>query len=75
MTARPTMSWGLRGWRLATHMASPFARLVLRQRAARGKEDWTRMNERLGMAGVARPQGRLIWVHGRAWVRACRLCR
>lgn len=64
MSARPTMSWGLQGWRLATRVASPFARLVLRQRAARGKEDWTRMNERLGMAGVARPQGRLIWVHG-----------
>jgi 3-deoxy-D-manno-octulosonic-acid transferase len=55
---------GLQGWRLFTHIAAPFARLVLRQRAARGKEDWTRMNERLGVAGVARPQGRLIWVHG-----------
>ena len=55
---------GLRGWRLFTRMASPFARLMLRQRAARGKEDWTRMNERLGVAGVARPEGRLVWVHG-----------
>ena len=64
MTPRPMTSWGLRGWRLATHMASPFAPLLLRQRAARGKEDRTRMNERLGMAGRARPEGRLIWVHG-----------
>ena len=55
---------GLQGWRLFTSIASPFARLVLNQRAVRGKEDWTRMNERLGVAGVARPQGRLIWVHG-----------
>lgn len=55
---------GLQGWRLFTSIASPFARLVLNQRAARGKEDWTRMKERLGVAGVARPQGRLIWVHG-----------
>jgi 3-deoxy-D-manno-octulosonic-acid transferase len=62
--ARPTKPWGLQGWRLFTHIAAPLARLVLRQRAARGKEDWTRMNERLGVAGVARPAGRLIWVHG-----------
>jgi 3-deoxy-D-manno-octulosonic-acid transferase len=55
---------GLQGWRLFTRAASPFARLVLRQRAGRGKEDWMRMNERLGSAGVPRPDGRLIWVHG-----------
>jgi 3-deoxy-D-manno-octulosonic-acid transferase len=64
MVAPPTVPLGLQGWRLFTRMASPFARLVLRQRAARGKEDWTRMNERLGVAGVARPEGRLVWVHG-----------
>jgi 3-deoxy-D-manno-octulosonic-acid transferase len=55
---------GLKGWRLFTSLASPFARLVLNQRAARGKEDWTRMNERLGVAGLARPAGKLIWLHG-----------
>src|SRR5215469_8309815 len=64
MSAPPMMTWGLQGWRLFTRAASPFARLVLNQRAARGKEDWTRMNERLGVAGRARPAGRLIWVHG-----------
>jgi 3-deoxy-D-manno-octulosonic-acid transferase len=58
------MPLGLAGWRLLTKAASPFARLVLNQRAARGKEDWTRMNERLGTAGVPRPDGRLIWLHG-----------
>jgi 3-deoxy-D-manno-octulosonic-acid transferase len=55
---------GLRAWRMLTGMASPFARLLLRRRATRDKEDWTRLNERLGMAGLARPPGRLIWVHG-----------
>jgi 3-deoxy-D-manno-octulosonic-acid transferase len=55
---------GLVGWRLFAKAASPFARLVLKQRGARGKEDWMRMNERLGVAGLARPDGRLIWVHG-----------
>ncbi|HMH65795.1 MAG TPA: glycosyltransferase N-terminal domain-containing protein, partial [Rhizomicrobium sp.] len=55
---------GLRAWRLLTGTASPFARLLLRERAARGKEDWTRLNERLGLPGLARPDGRLVWVHG-----------
>ena len=58
------LPWGLKAWRLLTGALSPMARLLLRQRAARGKEDWTRLNERLGMAGLARPGGRLIWVHG-----------
>ncbi len=59
-----TRPLGLQGWRLLTRAASPFARLVLNQRAVRGKEDWMRMNERLGVAGVARPQGPLVWLHG-----------
>jgi 3-deoxy-D-manno-octulosonic-acid transferase len=57
-------SIGLTGWRLATRLLTPVAPLLLRQRAARGKEDWTRLNERLGIAGIARPGGRLIWLHG-----------
>ncbi|HVW72042.1 MAG TPA: 3-deoxy-D-manno-octulosonic acid transferase [Rhizomicrobium sp.] len=64
MAMLSTAPLGLRAWRLFTKLASPFARLVLRQRAGRGKEDWTRMNERLGVAGLARPEGRLIWLHG-----------
>ena len=55
---------GLRAWRVLTGMASPFARLLLRRRATRDKEDWSRLNERLGMAGLARPAGRLVWIHG-----------
>jgi 3-deoxy-D-manno-octulosonic-acid transferase len=57
-------SIGLTGWRLATRLLTPIAPLLLRQRAARGKEDWARLNERLGIAGLARPPGRLIWLHG-----------
>ena len=57
-------SAGLMGWRLATRLLTPVAPLLLRQRAARGKEDWTRFNERLGIAGLPRPAGRLIWLHG-----------
>jgi len=55
---------GLAAWRLLTGALSPVARLLLRRRAARGKEDWTRLNERLGLSGQARPEGRLVWVHG-----------
>jgi 3-deoxy-D-manno-octulosonic-acid transferase len=45
-------------------MMSPLASPLLRQRAARGKEDWARVNERLGNSGLPRPPGRLVWVHG-----------
>ena len=55
---------GLTAWRLLTGAISPASQLLLRRRATRGKEDWTRLNERLGISGVARPDGRLIWVHG-----------
>ncbi len=55
---------GLAAYRLATHLVSPFAPLLLGQRAARGKEDRARTRERLGHAAMARPEGCLIWVHG-----------
>jgi len=58
------MSAGLAAWRLLTGALSPVARLLLRRRAAHGKEDWARLNERLGVSGKARPNGRLVWVHG-----------
>jgi 3-deoxy-D-manno-octulosonic-acid transferase len=57
-------SFGLAGWRVLTRMLTPFAPLLLRQRAARGKEDRLRLRERLGVAGLPRPDGRLIWIHG-----------
>jgi 3-deoxy-D-manno-octulosonic-acid transferase len=37
---------------------------LLSERAARGKEDRARLNERLGFASRPRPAGRLYWVHG-----------
>jgi 3-deoxy-D-manno-octulosonic-acid transferase len=61
---KPDLPLGLKAWRLATELATPFAPLLLRQRATRGKEDWTRLKERLGMAGVTRPAGKLVWLHG-----------
>lgn len=54
----------LSAYRFVTRLATPLAPLVLRRRLARGKEDGGRLRERLGYAGKARPDGRLIWIHG-----------
>lgn len=40
-----------------------FAERVLRKRLARGKEDPERLDERRGIASVARPEGPLVWLH------------
>ncbi len=55
---------GLRLWRGFTAAATPFASLLLARRAGRGKEDHSRLAERLGVSQIARPPGRLIWIHG-----------
>ncbi|QDL90936.1 3-deoxy-D-manno-octulosonic acid transferase [Paroceanicella profunda] len=41
----------------------PVARLWLKRRARRGKEDPARMGERLGIPSAPRPDGRLVWFH------------
>jgi 3-deoxy-D-manno-octulosonic-acid transferase len=56
--------WLLLAYRTATAIIEPFAPLVLRARARRGKEDPARLAERLGRAGTPRPPGRLVWLHG-----------
>ena len=55
---------GLHAWRWLGILMTPLAPLLLRERAARGKEDSARMGERLGIASIARPDGRLVWIHG-----------
>ncbi len=50
-------------YRGATELAAPLISVYLRQRMARGKEDPLRFRERKGLAGRARPAGRLVWVH------------
>lgn len=42
----------------------PAVRVLLMLRRARGKEDPVRLPERLGRAGLPRPEGPLIWLHG-----------
>jgi 3-deoxy-D-manno-octulosonic-acid transferase len=55
---------GLKLYRGVTYLAAPAAKLILQSRAARGKEDRERLNERLGIASRPRPAGRLVWIHG-----------
>lgn len=47
-----------------TRLLEPLAPTLLKRRAAQGKEDPDRLGERLGRAGLERPAGALIWLHG-----------
>ncbi len=51
-------------YRAATRALTPLAPAVLAWRLRRGKEDPARLAERMGMPGLARPPGRLVWLHG-----------
>ncbi|MFC4442835.1 3-deoxy-D-manno-octulosonic acid transferase [Caulobacter henricii] len=51
-------------YRLATAGLEPFAPLLLKRRAARGKEDPSRLPERLARSSLPRPPGTLVWLHG-----------
>jgi len=44
-------------------LGDPVARTTLRKRLAAGKEDPARKDERLGHAGLPRPDGALVWFH------------
>ena len=44
-------------------LAAPGLRIMLRRRAARGKEIAARLGEREGIECAARPAGKLIWLH------------
>lgn len=48
----------------ATGLMAPFAPVLLRARAGKGKEDPQRLPERLGRASRPRPVGSLVWLHG-----------
>src|SRR5687768_2298662 len=45
-------------------MLEPLAPRLLDARAKQGKEDPQRVDERLGVASLARPDGDLVWLHG-----------
>src|SRR5207248_5948672 len=50
-------------YRALTAALTPFVRLFLKRRQYRGKEDRARVGERLGITGVRRPPGPLVWLH------------
>lgn len=50
-------------YRIASHLLGPVLSVYLNRRMARGKEDPARFSERMGVAGMARPAGRLVWLH------------
>lgn len=60
----PLGDFVLAAWRAGMSLARPVIPLAVSARAARGKEDPTRTEERYGKASRQRPDGRLIWVHG-----------
>lgn len=49
---------------LVTRLMEPLAPRLLDARVKQGKEDPERVDERLGLASLARPDGPLIWIHG-----------
>ena len=51
-------------YRCLTNAAGPLVPFMLRRRLKRGKEDPSRLGERLGVDTRPRPPGRLVWVHG-----------
>ena len=51
-------------YRALTALGTPLAVPFLSMRLRRGKEDGNRLGERRGRAGLPRPAGRLVWLHG-----------
>ncbi len=51
-------------YRAVTTIGQPLIRFYLSRRLAKGKESRDRFSERLGVAGMARPEGALVWIHG-----------
>ncbi|PLR27744.1 3-deoxy-D-manno-octulosonic acid transferase [Caulobacter zeae] len=59
-----SLPFSLALYRAATTALTPIAPALLRGRARKGKEDPTRLNERLGRPAIPRPPGALVWLHG-----------
>ncbi|RZJ38575.1 MAG: 3-deoxy-D-manno-octulosonic acid transferase, partial [Brevundimonas sp.] len=58
------MSPALILYRLLTRMLEPLAPRLLDARAKKGKEDPVRVDERLGLTRLPRPDGEIVWLHG-----------
>lgn len=58
------LPFSLTCYRAVTALLTPFAPAILRARAKAGKEDPSRLGERLGRPSASRPAGPLVWLHG-----------
>lgn len=58
------MTLPLAAYRLLTRLLEPLAPRLLDARVKKGKEDAVRVDERLGVSRLARPDGDLVWLHG-----------
>jgi 3-deoxy-D-manno-octulosonic-acid transferase len=63
MAARDRLPFALVLYRAVARALTPFAGTLLRWRLRRGRENPERIEERLGMPGLERPMGALVWVH------------
>jgi 3-deoxy-D-manno-octulosonic-acid transferase len=61
---KKTLPLSLRFWRALSSLLRPGATPFLLWRAGKGKEERGRLGERRGESMIARPDGRLIWMHG-----------
>jgi 3-deoxy-D-manno-octulosonic-acid transferase len=57
-------SFALLAYSAFTSVCRPLVPFFLRSRIRRRKEHPARLGERLGLASHARPEGRLVWMHG-----------
>lgn len=62
-SARPSTRAALRSYLLASRVIPLFAPRLLKRRLARGKEDPHRWREKLGVPGIPRPDGKIVWLH------------
>ncbi len=53
----------LRAWLGLSRVIAPAARWHLQRRVARGKEDPARVQEKMGLPTLPRPEGPLVWMH------------
>ncbi len=51
-------------YRFVTRLATPLTGVLLSLRLNKSKEDPLRIDERRGIAGLTRPEGPLVWLHG-----------
>lgn len=61
--ARPSTRAALRSYLLASQLVPLFAPSLLKRRLTQGKEDPHRWREKLGVPGISRPEGTIVWLH------------